>query len=73
MLAPYLEKEELVEIFGKDLLEDTELLTYLKQLTGIEKVKPFECVGTRDEVNDAIDMIVKKYNEVPTLIRMIRG
>lgn len=72
MLAPYLEKEELIDIFGKDLLEDTELLTYLKQLTGIEKVKPFECVGTRDEVNEAIDMIVKKYDEVPTLIRMIR-
>lgn len=72
MLAPYLEKEELINIFGKDLLEDTELLTYLKQLTGIEKVKPFECVGTRDEVNEAIDMIVKKYDEIPTLIKMIR-
>jgi len=72
MLAPYLEKEELISIFGKDLLEDIELLTYLKQLTGIEKVKPFECVGTRDEVNEAIDMIVKKYDEIPTLIKMIR-
>ncbi|MBE5812913.1 MAG: hypothetical protein E7314_04580 [Clostridiales bacterium] len=72
MLAPYLEKEELINIFGKDLLEDTELLTYLKQLTGIEKVKPFECVGTRDEVNEAIDMIIKKYEEIPTLIRMIK-
>ena len=72
MLAPYLEREELINIFGKDLLEDVELLTYLKQLTGIEKVKPFECVGTRDEVNEAIEMIVKKYEEVPTLIKMIR-
>ena len=72
MLAPYLEKEDLVDIFGKDLLEDVELLTYLKQLTGIEKVKPFECVGTRDEVNEAIDMIIKKYDEMPTLIKMIK-
>lgn len=72
MLAPYLEKDELISIFGKDLLEDTELLTYLKQLTGIEKVKPFECVGTRAEVNEAIDMIVKKYDQIPTLIKMIR-
>ena len=37
----------------------------------LEKVKPFECVGTRDEVNEAIDMIVEKYDEVPTLIKMI--
>lgn len=72
MLAPYLEKEELINIFGKDLLEDTELLTYMKQLTGIEKVKPFECVGTRDEVNEAIDMIIEKYDEMPTLIKLIR-
>lgn len=72
MLAPYLEKKELVNIFGKDLLEDTELLTYMRQLTGIEKVKPFECVGTRDEVNEAIDMIIKKYDEVPTLIKLIK-
>lgn len=72
MLAPYLDKEELIDIFGKDLLEDVELLTYLKQLVGIEKVKPFECVGTRAEVNEAIDMIAKKYKEVPTLIKMIK-
>ena len=50
ILLPFLSQEELVEIFGEDLLEKESLDLYFRELTGIEENKPFECVGTRKEV-----------------------
>lgn len=50
ILLPFLSQEELVEIFGENLLEKESLDLYFRELTGIEENKPFECVGTRKEV-----------------------
>jgi len=70
ILAPFLEKEELIDIFGRDLLDDLELKKYFDELTGKEKTKPFECVGTREEVNEAISMIKEKYKDnLPVLLK----
>lgn len=70
ILAPFLEREELIDIFGHDLLNDMELEKYYKELTGVEKTKPFECVGTRAEVNEAVQMIKEKYKgNLPELIK----
>jgi len=70
MLAPFLEKKELINIFGHDLLDDVDLELYFKQLIGEEKTKPFECVGTRDEVNEAVNMIREKYKDnLPILLK----
>ena len=54
ILSPFLYKEKLVNIFGEDLFEKKELLEVFCQLTGNGEVKPFECVGTFEEVNYAI-------------------
>lgn len=51
IMSPFIPENELNEIFGKNLLEDNELLPILKQLKGETEVKPFECVGTIEEVN----------------------
>lgn len=50
ILLPFLSQEELLEIFGENLLEKESLDLYFRELTGIEENKPFECVGTRKEV-----------------------
>ena len=50
-MSPFIPENALNEIFGKNLLEDNELLPILKQLKGETEVKPFECVGTIEEVN----------------------
>ena len=71
ILSPFINPEVLNRIFGKSMLDDISLKNYFDELVGISPIKPFECVGTRDEVNEAIDLIVKKYDEVPTLIMMI--
>jgi len=46
------------------------MLGYLKELTGIDEVKPFECVGTIDEVNAALHMFIAKHRheKLPLLI-----
>lgn len=63
MLSAFLDNQKLVEIFGEDLLENDELWELLKELSGISENKPFECVGTRDEVNQAIAIMITRYNE----------
>ncbi len=69
MLAPFMERDELVDIFGHDLLDDAKLQHYFNQLIGKEKTKPFECVGTRAEVNEAVNMIRNKYKDnLPRLL-----
>lgn len=55
IMSPFIPKNELLEIFGNDLLNDSELLPILKQLKGEAEVKPFECVGTVEEVNACLE------------------
>lgn len=59
ILSPYLSTEELIKIFGKNLEEDFDLLDDFQKLTGIADEKPFECIGTIDEVRESI---VRAYN-----------
>ena len=50
ILSPFLSREKLTAIFGKDLMADTSLRPILEELNGTAAVKPFECVGTVEEV-----------------------
>jgi hypothetical protein len=73
MLSAYLEDAELVSIFGADMLNDPDMLGLLRQLSGMEDDKPFECVGTREEVNTAIAMSIARHKaqgkELPLLYK----
>ena len=60
--------ETLSGIFGKNLLADETLLPALKELCGESEVKPFECVGTREEVCIALCQSMKRYNTLPALL-----
>lgn len=48
-LAPFMDKEKLVTIFGKNLLDDVAQLEGFKELCGLIAHKPFECVGEIEE------------------------
>ena len=50
ILSPFLSHDKLVAFFGKDLMADTSLQPILEELNGTAPVKPFECVGTVEEV-----------------------
>ena len=58
ILSPFIEDEKMQMIFGDDLLDRPDLQTYFDELTGIAENKPFECVGTLEEVNEAIRRIL---------------
>ncbi len=62
ILAPFVPEKKLQEIFRGELLGNTELKKIFEELTGIMPVKPFECVGTPDEVNTAL---AKVYGGTP--------
>ncbi|MBR3939219.1 MAG: hypothetical protein IKJ67_04510 [Bacteroidales bacterium] len=61
ILSPFIKPEVLNGIFGKAMLDDASLQLYFDQLTGLQNTKPFECVGTIDEVNTALAMTIERY------------
>lgn len=63
ILSPFIDEEILIHIFGKNLLNDPDLYRYFNELTGQSKVKPFECVGTVEEVNLALSMFISKNKD----------
>lgn len=60
ILAPYLYRDALVGIFGEDLFEKEALLPIFQQLIGQAETKPFDCVGTFEEVNFAVGQVAQK-------------
>jgi hypothetical protein len=60
ILSPFLSSREMRDIFGRDMLEDMSMKDTLEQLVGLKEEKPFECVGSRDEINTAIVMTIDR-------------
>ena len=72
ILSPFISHDRLCEIFGRDMLEDPEMIPIMDQLIGMVEEKPFECVGSREEVNTAISMtIVAKEREGKPLSKLL--
>ena len=63
LLRPYISHEDVITIFGRDLYEDPSLIPLYEELLGQSGHKPFECVGTYEEVNFSIERAVGKYRE----------
>lgn len=68
ILSPFMGVEKTSRLFGKNLLDDPELIPFLEELSGIAPVKPFECVGTLSEVNWALQQL-KDQAEKHVLLR----
>lgn len=73
ILSPFLYKDKLVDIFGEDLFEKESLLDIFLGLTGNGENKPFDCVGTYEEVNFAVSKTIENIGntglEMPYLLR----
>ncbi len=61
MLAAWLPKKDLLKIFNKNLFEDENLLPLFRDLLGLGKLKPFDCVGTFEESQTALVLASKKF------------
>lgn len=73
ILSVYLGRKEMVEIFHVDLYEKEELWGILQELTGHGETKPFDCVGTFQEVNYALSVVAKRLmdegEKLPVLLQ----
>lgn len=71
MLCNYIDDKTLQKIFGKDMLDDAALQELFDGLSQSDAVKPFECVGTYDEVNYALSKKYHSYkkDELPALLK----
>jgi hypothetical protein len=57
---PFVSHSDMLKIFGKDFFENPEAIRMLRQLAGRDGHKPFECVGTYDEIIAALQLCVDK-------------
>lgn len=63
ILSPFLYYEKLIAIFKEDLFQKQELLPIFRQLIGSEKAKPFDCVGTIEEVRFALSCTIRNLEK----------
>lgn len=63
ILSPFLSHKRLVEIFGTDMTDDPDMKADFEKLTGMQEEKPFECVGSRSEVNAAICLTIERMQK----------
>ncbi len=63
LFAAFLTLPKVIEIFGKNLFNDDSLLPFYRQLWGAESFKPFECVGTPEEMQAALYLAIKRNKE----------
>lgn len=71
-LYPFLGKETLVSIFGQDLFAKDSLLPIAKDLLGETKQKPFDCVGTYEEVRAAFYLSLKDVTQDQVLLHYFK-
>ncbi len=71
MLSPFLAEKQLHHIFGENLFEKEGLQAVLNELRGKTAAKPFECVGTVEEVELAVNVLIQKYspNQPPLILK----
>lgn len=59
-MAAFLEKDALMSMFGSNFFDDEALVPLYRELLGLEKFKPLECVGTAEETQAAFLFTHKK-------------
>lgn len=76
MLSAFLNQEDISKIFKTDMLDNESLRDIFNGLVYPDYDKPFECVGTKEEINLSLNMIVARYNkegrELPLLLKDFR-
>lgn len=72
ILSPFLTKEERIDIFGREVYDNKNLETSFLELIGVNETKPFECVGTIDEVIFSLNKFIEKNNELPYLVKLYK-
>jgi hypothetical protein len=56
MMRAFLPAETVNDIFHKNLFTYSALLPLFRELLGLDGCKPFECVGTKEEMREALKL-----------------
>ena len=70
LLSAFIPKKELVNIFGKNLYQEEKLLPLFKDILGIGAMKPFDCVGTFEETQEAL-LRARKYYKNDSIVSLL--
>ena len=75
ILSPFAGIRETARMLGHDMLNNPEMQDTFDELCGLAQNKPFECVGTIDEVNNALQMLLQQHRpeELPLLLKRYEG
>lgn len=74
ILRAYLDKKDILNIFGKELYEDKSLEKLFRELAWISWIKPFECVWTNEEVILAMKMAYDKWEwDLPFILEIFKN
>lgn len=76
ILRPFINDQQTLDIFGQELYENTELTRLYKELLGIEGIKPFECVGTNEEMTYAMYLYyeqIKNRHQIPPIMELFKN
>ena len=68
LFSPFIPKDQLIQIFGKNLFTDQKLTDIYRGLLGLTKIKPFECVGTVAETRLALYLTWQKKDYQDSLV-----
>ena len=63
-------------IFGQELYDNYDLFPLYKELLGIDGIKPFECVGTNEEVKYAMYLYyqkIKNNSQIPPIMELFKN
>lgn len=63
ILSPFIKRETMIKIFGKEMLDDEALIPTFDKLIGITPEKPFECVGSCSEVRASVQTLLERYEK----------
>ncbi|MDY0344187.1 MAG: hypothetical protein RBR28_11485 [Lentimicrobium sp.] len=69
MLSAFVGINQANDLIGAKLLDNEQLKPVFQELTGIATNKPFECVGTLDDVNQALSLIIQSHQKLPALVK----
>jgi hypothetical protein len=77
LLAAFLPDEALIPVFGRNLLDGESFIGMFAALLDPQKDKPWECVGTRSEINHAVfaarRLRLNRGEKLPFLLRQFAG
>ena len=77
MVKAFLTDKDMARIFKSDMLDNESLRDIFNGLVYPDYDKPFECVGTKKEINLSLNMIIEKYNkqgkQLPALLREFKA